>query len=313
VKRIITVWLVSFLLTAAFLVWQKMSGPTYEVRFNEQVAGATVSGELLRTHSINGDMPVTIEAPDPAVTGEVVWRRFPTDEPFARLPLTRDQKVLRATLPRQGMAGKLEYHVELHKDGSTVRVPDDENAVARYKGDVPPLILTTHILFMILGMFFSTACGLFALAGEGPLRVLSRLSFLFLLLGGMLLGPIVQKYAFDAYWTGWPFGGDWTDNKLAVGALVWLVAAWRCSGAAPGRPAGRWWAVLAMLAIFVIYGIPHSIHGSTLDYETGEHIQALLAVVALRRFQKPKGQKPKGQKPTSRPAFCSSSHDCSGA
>ena len=156
--------------------------------------------------------------------------------------------------------------------------PADEAAVARYKGDVPALILVFHVSFMIIGMFFSTSCGLTGLlGGSAALRPLSMLSFLFLLLGGCILGPIVQKYAFDAYWTGWPLGSDWTDNKLAVGALAWLAAAWRCRGAREGRPVGRWWAFVAMLAIIVIYSIPHSIHGSTLDYETGEHIQALVA------------------------------------
>ena len=34
-----------------------------------------------------------------------------------------------------------------------------------------------------------------------------------------------------------------------------------------------------MITIIVIYSIPHSIHGSTFDYATGEHIQALLKPV----------------------------------
>ena len=276
VKRAIIVWSVTFFLTLAFLVWQKVSGPTYEVRFNETVAGARVSGELLRTHSITGDMPVTVLAPDEAVTATVVWRRYPTNDAWAQLPMQRDGQVLRATLPRQKMAGKLEYHVEMSKDGRMARVPEREAAVARYKGDVPALVLIFHVTCMIIGMFFSTSCGLTGLlGGNGSLRVLSQLSFLFLLIGGCILGPIVQKYAFDAYWTGWPLGTDWTDNKLAVGALVWLVAAWRCRPARAGQPTGRWWAVAAMLVIFVVYGIPHSIHGSTLDYESGQHIQAL--------------------------------------
>ena len=38
-------------------------------------------------------------------------------------------------------------------------------------------------------------------------------------LGGMILGPIVQKYAFGAYWTGIPFGHDLTDAKNLVDAL----------------------------------------------------------------------------------------------
>ncbi len=275
-KRAIVIWSVSFFMTLAFLVWQKVSGPTYEVKFDETVAGARASGELLRTHSINGDMPVTVHAPDEAVTATVVWRRYPTDDAWEELPMVRDGQMLRATLPRQKMAGKLEYHVHIEKDGQKVEVPAKEAAVARYKGDVPALVLVFHVTCMIIGMFFSTSCGLTGLLGGGAsLRVLSQLTFLFLLLGGCILGPVVQKYAFDAYWTGWPLGSDWTDNKLAVGALVWLVAAWRCLGARNKPTAGRWWAVAAMLVIFVIYGIPHSIHGSTLDYDTGQHIQAL--------------------------------------
>jgi hypothetical protein len=276
VKRAIVIWTVSFVMTLAFLVWQKVSGPTYEVKFDETVAGAHASGELLRTHSINGDMPVTVHASDEAVTATVVWRRYPTNDAWENLPMQRDGQFLRATLPRQKMAGKLEYHVEIVNDGQMARVPEHEAAVARYKGDVPALVLVFHVSCMIIGMFFSTSCGLTGLLGGGAsLRVLSQLSFLFLLLGGCILGPVVQKYAFDAYWTGWPLGTDWTDNKLAVGALIWLLAAWRCRPARAGVPAGRWWAVAAMIVIFVIYGIPHSIHGSTLNYETGEHIQAL--------------------------------------
>ena len=100
------------------------------------------------------------------------------------------------------------------------------------------------------------------------------------MVGGLILGPIVQKYAFDAFWTGWPLGEDWTDNKLAVGALLWLIAVIRTQQGGPDNPrAGKWWAVAAMLVIFVIFSIPHSIHGSTLDYETGEHIQALGSVL----------------------------------
>ena len=49
------------------------------------------------------------------------------------------------------------------------------------------------------------------------------------------------------------------------------------AGVALAAVVGLVWAVLAMLVIFVIFSIPHSIHGSTYDYETGEHIQARLA------------------------------------
>jgi len=284
VKRIISIWLITFVLTLAFLVWQKISGPTYERTGQVDVGTGAVDYELLRTHSINGDLPVVIPvaeagAPDPGIEGTVIWRRFPTADPWERLPMRYEDGLLKAELPRQPMAGKLEYQVQLVRGDVRALLPVGEAAVARFKGDVPGLVLVFHVTCMVLGMLFSTGAGLYALTGgSASLKPLSRVTFAFLLLGGLILGPVVQKYAFDAFWTGWPLGEDWTDNKLAVGALVWALAMWRTGRAEPGRPAGKWWVVAAMVAILVIYSIPHSIHGSTFDYETGEHIQALLNV-----------------------------------
>ena len=278
-KRIILLWSLAFILTAAFLVWQKISGPTYEKRFDTELVGTRIKGELLRTHSISADMPVTIYVPDEAVSATVVWRRFPTDDPWVELPLVRDGEVLRAQIPRQGMAGKVEYHVEFTKDGQKVEVPIGEAAVARFKGDVPNTVLMLHIFAIVMAFLFSTRAGFEALSNGPALKLLSRLSLGFIMVGGLILGPIVQKYAFDAYWTGWPLGEDLTDNKLAVGALLWLIAVIQSRNAGPGNPAGKWWAVAAMLVIFVIFSIPHSIHGSTLDYESGEHIQVMVETV----------------------------------
>jgi len=278
-KRVILLWFLAFVLTGAFLVWQKISGPTYEKRFDTELVGTRIKGELLRTHSITADMPVTIHVPDEAVSATVVWRRFPTNDPWIDLPMVRDGEVLRAEIPRQGMAGKVEYHVEFTKDGQRVEVPEGEAAVARFKGDVPNTVLMLHIFAIVMAFLFSTRAGFEALANGPALKLLSRLSLGFIMVGGLFLGPIVQKYAFDAYWTGWPLGEDLTDNKLAVGALLWLIAVIRSRNAGPGNAAGKWWAVAAMLVIFVIFSIPHSIHGSTLDYESGEHIQVMVETV----------------------------------
>ena len=164
-KRLFLVWTVAFVATVAFLVWQKISGPTYPVRFDTEIAGVPLKGELLRTHSITGDMPVTVAMPDSTVAGTVVWRRYPTGDDWTRTPMSWADGQLRALLPKQGMAGKLEYDVQFEKDGQKVVIPPGEAAVARYKGDVPNLVLVFHVSFMILGMLFSTGCGLDALFG----------------------------------------------------------------------------------------------------------------------------------------------------
>jgi hypothetical protein len=261
------------IVTLAFALFQRMTGPTYPVRLNEELGGVQIKSRLLRTHSITGDLPVKIETDAPGVSGKVVWRRYPTDDPWQEIALAPVEGMLEATLPRQGMAGKLEYWVELSHGDQTLRRPESEAAVARFKGDVPLGVLLIHIVLMFGGMLYSTRAGFEALACGPALRKHSLTALVWLAVGGFILGPIVQKYAFDAYWTGWPLGEDLTDNKLAAAVLVWALAAWRTRGASAGRAVGRWWAIAAMLVVFVIFSIPHSLHGSTLDYETGEHIQ----------------------------------------
>jgi len=290
VKRSSVLWTLTIILTLSSALWQRMSGPSYPVRFKQDLAGVEVSGKLQRTHSITGDLPVSIrvgaeDAPDPQVAGTVIWRRYPTDDAWQRMPMTFEAGRLVSALPKQGMAGKVEYSVELAKDGQRFRVPDDEAAVARFKGDVPSTVLIIHIALMFFGMAWSTRAGLAALVCGADLRRHTLVALALLTVGGFVLGPVVQKYAFDAYWTGWPLGEDLTDNKLAAAVLAWALAAWRTRGADDSRSPGRWWAVAAMLIVFVIFSIPHSLHGSTLDYETGEHIQTAGVLVGDLRLR----------------------------
>jgi len=82
----------------------------------------------------------------------------------------------------------------------------------------------------------------------------------------MILGPLVQKFAFGAYWTGVPFGWDLTDNKTLIAMIFWLMASWRVLKG--NAEQNRWWVVLAVVVMFIVFLIPHSMMGSELNYET---------------------------------------------
>lgn len=283
-KQPIIVWGIAILVTVGYFLYQTETGPTYPIAFEENVGGTTVSGELIRSGDISEDLEQTIVCPDEEVTAELVWRRFPppAGETWTHQPFVREGQVLRAWIPKQGMAGKIEFTVALMKSGEKVVVPHEEAAVARFKRGVNPVVLIVHIALMFFGLLVSNAAGLDAIFGGMHLKAASRWTFFVLLLGGGVFGPIMQKQAFDAYWTGWPVGSDWTDNKLAVSALVWLfimLINWR---AKPGFKVGRIAVIVGMIVNFAIYAIPHSLNGSTLDYETGEHIQAMVG--AVERF-----------------------------
>jgi hypothetical protein len=82
----------------------------------------------------------------------------------------------------------------------------------------------------------------------------------------MILGPVVQKYAFGEFWAGWPFGKDLTDNKTLVAFVAWIIAVVRLRK----NKEKRGWALAAAIILLAIYLIPHSMFGSELDYSTGD-------------------------------------------
>lgn len=266
-RRSIVLWIIAVVVTLASAVWQRMSGPTYPVHVDSEVGGLTVTGKLLRTQSIETGVPVSLAA-ESGLTAEVRWRRWPSDDPWQTVPLSRDGDRLVGELPGQpAKAAKIEYQLHVTDGkGNSATYP----VRLRFKGAVPKPILFVHIFAMFFGMLFSLRAGLEAVVRGPALRGQTIVTLLCLGVGGLLLGPIVQRFAFDAYWTGWPVGEDLTDNKLAVAVLFWAIAFWQ-------QRRGRLvWSVVAAAVTFAIFVIPHSLHGSTHDYETGQHIQAAL-------------------------------------
>jgi len=262
-------WVIALLVGAGAMVFQEITGPTKELR-GRFVVGETEYGyELTRSGNSSEDERVAI--PDPGgVTGTLLYKRYKTDDQLSVLPLSVDGVELAAELPRQPAAGKLEYTIVLETaDGSRIRVPDQqETVVIRFKDPVPAYFLAPHIACMVLVVLFGISAGRSAIFQTGTMARYAWISLGFITVGGMILGPIVQKFAFGAFWTGVPFGYDLTDNKTLLMWLAWLIACgfllrrWRWTDAA------RRAAVLAaMVVMMVVYLIPHSTLGSELDYD----------------------------------------------
>jgi carbon starvation protein CstA len=92
--------------------------------------------------------------------------------------------------------------------------------------------------------------------------LLTLLTIIALLVGGLILGPIMQLYSFDKLWTGFPFGYDLTDNKTAVGMILWIIAYWRIRK----EPNKKWWVIAASILLIIVFLIPHSILGTEIDW-----------------------------------------------
>ena len=130
---------------------------------------------------------------------------------------------------------------------------------------------------MFLALLIGVRTALGAVVRPVGLKKLAWTTLTLMTVGGMILGPIVQKYAFGAYWTGWPFGYDLTDNKTLIMWLAWVVVAIVMAKRASARDAVARGAVLvAAIVMMTVYLIPHSLRGSELDYsELDEPVEAM--------------------------------------
>lgn len=256
-----TLWILACVLTLISAVYQRMTGPTYAVRGTVALGGQQYSLRLARSQETTGDQPIRIVIPDTTVQGTVKWRRFPSSEAHQTLTLQRNGDVLEGALPKQPPAGKLEYQVLLRR-GVEQQLFPPKPAVTRFKNPVSQGVLIPHILAMFIAMLISTRAGLAALAGS-PTRLLTFLTLLFLVIGGFILGPVMQKQAFGSYWTGIPFGFDLTDNKTLIALAAWGVAAWLVG---IRKVSARLAVLCAALVTLVVFAIPHSVWGSEINW-----------------------------------------------
>lgn len=258
-------WIAAVVFTLSIVVYQRMTGPTYPVRGKVTFSGQEIKFKLVRSNDSDKDAVIQIKTNDPQISGTVKYKRFKTTDEWSSVAMESNQELLTASLPMQPPAGKLTYTVELSKGSERVLLTE-EPVVIRFKGVVPAFILFPHIFLMFIAMLFSTRTGFESLAKGQQTRIYALITLISLLIGGLILGPIVQKLAFGDFWTGWPFGHDMTDNKTLVSFIFWLIAVIRLRK----HPNRKGWIIAAAIVLLLVYLVPHSMFGSELDYSSGE-------------------------------------------
>ncbi|GAB5556204.1 MAG: hypothetical protein SchgKO_04170 [Schleiferiaceae bacterium] len=266
----IGIWVLSILLAAAAMIYQRSTGPTYEFKGKIESAGESYKYKLIRTHETTGGANVEMPQIPGDYTATMHYKRYLTKDEITSVDFALKDGAFSAQLPVQPSAGKMEYYITGSVNGESFRIPEEgeDNIVLRYKDPVPDYILFPHVTMMILVIIFGIRSGLSALMDPNTMRKWVVVALSAMTLGGMILGPIVQKYAFGEYWTGFPYGGDFTDNKTLIMWLVWALAL-AVIGFKPKKKEGisRVTVLVAALAMTVVYLIPHSMGGSSLDYD----------------------------------------------
>jgi hypothetical protein len=206
--------------------------------------------------------------PDQNIDGVLAYKKYPTREDWTTVDMERRQNSLIGSLPNLPPAGKYEYRITLKKGEQNFDLNGGESVVIRFKGEVPAWILAPHIFFMFFAMFLGNLAGIMAIFKYRKYRFYTNITVAALFVGGMVLGPLVQLYAFGELWAGVPFAWDLTDNKTLVAFLFWVLAFFM--NRKKERPI---YTIVASIIMLVVYSIPHSMFGSQLDPETGKVIQ----------------------------------------
>ena len=255
-------WTLAFIITISAAYYQRITGPTYPKRCKIESGNEVVKFKLIRSSDTGKDLVINIPAGKEA-SGYLYYKRYNTPDQFLEIEMVNHNDTLSASMPSQPPAGKLEYQVKLklHPQDEWVTEPP---VVVRFKGVVPMWVLIPHIFMMFLAMFFSNFTGLIAIGKKAKQRKWAIITLFVMIIGGLILGPVVQKYAFGELWTGVPFGWDLTDNKTLIGFLGWLIAV-----AANWKKDRRGWFIFAAILTLIVFSIPHSMFGSELDYSTG--------------------------------------------
>lgn len=260
-------WTLAVIITVGSAVYQRVTGPTYPRDFSFEIDGKEYNIQLPRSQNgTTEDALIVVKIEDPLVNGTIHYRRFPTHDKFDTVQMHRENDELIAWLPKQKAAGKVEYGIKLFKENKEIIIKDNSNLILRYKDNVPAYILIPHILFIFTAMLLSTLTGFYAAFGVPAYKFYTGLTLIMFLIGGMLMGPIVQKFAFGEFWAGFPFGKDLTDNKALIAFVFWVIA-WIGNKKGKNR---KYLVIIAAIVNLAIALIPHSMMGSELDYDSGE-------------------------------------------
>jgi len=271
----VLLWILAVLITLSAVIYQRMTGPTYPKRVKVELDGKTYKLKLIRSHGGNDDAPVELKINEP-LKATLNYKFFPEhkDEEWKSVNFQLIDGKLVADLPNQPPAGKLMYFVSIESNSGNVNIQKDEPVVIRFKGSVPDFILWPHVFFMFFAMLLSNVAGLFAIGKVDTYKRYTYLTFFALTIGGMILGPVVQLYAFGDLWTGIPFGWDLTDNKTLIAYIFWVLAV-----AGNFKKERRYLTIIAAVVILAVYSIPHSKFGSELDRTSGNVTQGFIQII----------------------------------
>ncbi|WP_321343205.1 hypothetical protein [uncultured Draconibacterium sp.] len=284
-------WLLAIVITLAAVIYQRKTGPTYDKKMSIEVNNTNYEVKLVRSIEIGSNTEVKLGIDDKTIQARLFYKQYPSIDDYKSVDFVYKEKPVDsylmnkvfkiteetgwfAPVPEQPAAGKIQYYFQITDKQGTTSYLKDTPVVIRFKGAVPSSILAPHIFFMFFAMLLGNLAGIMAVFRHNRFKFYTTVTLFTLLVGGMILGPMVQLHAFGEAWAGVPFAWDLTDNKTLVAFIFWILAF--VMNRKKERPV---YTIVASIVMLIVYSIPHSMYGSQLDPETGEIIQGWIQLL----------------------------------
>jgi hypothetical protein len=268
-------WFLAFVITLSAAIYQRMTGPTYPKQINITINHTNKELKLVRSLSLDQNSEVRLNINNPSVKAKLFFKRYKSEEEYQVTDFIYkadpEHGEFIAAVPQQPVAGKLQYYIEITDTTGSHTYLKENPVIIRFKGGVPAFVLIPHILLMFIAMLFSTLAGLMAIVKYPMYKKYAFWTLILLIAGGMILGPVVQFFAFGDLWTGVPFGWDLTDNKTLIGLILWILAV--VMNRNSEKPV---YTIIASAMLLVVFSIPHSLFGSELNYTSGQVTQGII-------------------------------------
>lgn len=261
-KKSLIFWIISVVFMLIIVVFQKMTGPTYPHNGSKAIGNKEINFHLPRSNDGDFTKKIEINVEDKNINGNIKFKRFKSHDDWSIKELTRVDDKLIFEIPHQPAAGKVIYQIFLKQNNGELIPLTEEPVILRYRDPVPAIVVVFHLFFIFLTITMAIRTGLEAIYKGDKVWSYSIITVVAFIGGGFIFGPLMQKFAFGAYWTGWPFGHDLTDNKVLVALIVWIIAIWRLKK----NRQNYGWVTAASIVLLLVYLIPHSLLGSEIDY-----------------------------------------------
>ncbi|MDZ7814660.1 MAG: hypothetical protein U5N86_01245 [Planctomycetota bacterium] len=165
------------------------------------------------------------------------------------------------------------FHAYYGDEDAVFAQEGDTNFFVTFEGDVPMLLLVSHIALMIatvilfIFVFYYSLEKLVNRRNGKELYLSAFLGTAVFLFAAFVLGPPISGYAFGEPFGAWPFGTDITDTKSFWLIVLWLIPLFLRAGQLTGNEkhnrisarAFAWFCLLALVFSLIVFMIPHSL------------------------------------------------------